>query len=177
MKYADLELDTVYADHDKRPIVVVSLDKVRKPRSQFGYGTRTIRDQTVGDPSFGVIAVRPLHYTRDYSIDELVEIARKHRDPRPESEGHIDGKFEITVILPRLISSTWEEHLEQQKAHEERRQAAVARHVAEIEARREQIARIRGLLPDGVEVTLDDLRDYAVLSLDDMLKLVEAARR
>ena len=171
MKLSDLRLDAVYADNDGRPLMVLSLDKVIKPKRYYGAGT--IRDVTAHDKSFGVVAIRVAYASRSIPVEALEAEARKYRATRPEKE-MVRGDFEIFVSPLRLIVDHWDDHLIKMQAQSDRQQAAI-RLAAEKTAERQRLVdRIKPLLPEGVRPqNLDQHHDYAQIRLTDLLAILE----
>jgi hypothetical protein len=171
MKHSDLKLDTVYADHDGLPLVVVSLDKYAKPGR--GYGARTIRPRSEHDKSFGVVVVRLSYGRRGNPVEDLVGEAARLRREFPATEGTKDG-FEVSVQNLGTIIREWDDHLVVVQAEaERRRQAAEAK--ARVQAiRTERLAHIRALLPEGIEVSGDSSRSWVSISHRDLISILEA---
>lgn len=174
MKHADLKLDTVYADQQGRPLLVVSLDKVDKPSR--GYGSRAIRDHGQFSGSFGVVIIRTSFASRSHDLDALTEAAATLRGARPEKEGSV-GEFPVLVESTRNIVEEWDDHLVRLHAETEREQAAATQRARAQQVRADHINRITALLPDNMEArNMHDGSDFAQLRLDHLLALLEAAR-
>lgn len=169
MKHAELNLDTVYADHDGRPLMLLSLDK-------FATSSRSvrIRPMELHDRSFGVLIVRFGYRHIDRGSDELARIAAELRLDIPEHEKHYDT-HEVKVESLRLITETWEEHVGRQRAEAERKQAAADQAEALRQSRQDLIEKIKRTIPEGVQAQMYDYRGYAQVPLAHLLALTTAA--
>lgn len=172
MKLDDLRLDTVYADHDGTPLVLVSLDKYVQPKTRFSSGP--IRPKDMHDRSFGLICVQPNH-TKDVSSAELLAEAERLRDDIPTKESW-GTRIRVRLVVPRLIIQEWGAHVIQVQAAADHRKVKLAEEARARQERSELIARVRELAPAGVEVTMYDHRDHAQIGLRDLVRILEAGR-
>lgn len=174
MKLSELRLDTVYADREGRPLIVLSLDKFLKPKAHYGYGTRRIRAAGQLDKSFGVVTLRHAYASRPIDIPDLQKVARELTSI-PETEQML-GEYDVSVEVLRNIVEPWEDHLVREHAEATRRRAAAEQAKQEHQARAEQVARIIDLLPEGVNpLGLSAHSKYAQLRLNDLEQILTAA--
>lgn len=172
MKHSELRLDTVYADNDGRPLMLLSLDKYVKPK--VNYGTRMIRLADQLDKSFGVVILRQGYRSRPTDFDDLAEVARELREAVPAKEQMV-GEYEVEVESLRLIADTWEGHLKTQREEAERRQASAEKAEALRQARADRIAQIEAVLPEGAKITMTVNSGWAQIPLTQLLSLATAA--
>lgn len=172
MKHSDLRLDTIYADHDGRPLMLVSLDKFAK--SSGSYGSGRVRLMHPHDKSFGVLIVRLSYRFREIGLKELDRITQELRGDLPEREQYRDT-YEVRIESLRLITETWEEHLDRQRAEAERKQAAADQAEALRQARADRIKQIENALPEGIQAQMADHRNWAQIPLTHLLTLATAA--
>ena len=172
MKLAELDLDTIYADIDGRPMMVLSLDKLALTGR---YGGKRIRPVGPGDKSSGVATIRHTHIHRDINLDDLVATARRLRDDMPERSTMV-GNYLVEVSVTRAIARTWEDHQIQLHMQQERAAAAAVAAERAREARARNIARIQAALPEGVQMSnLSPFSDTATLRLSALADLLEAS--
>lgn len=170
MRYSELDLNTVYADRDGRPIALVSLDKFAKPTR--GYGSRRIRPLERHDRSFGVVAVRPASYVSALTPENALAEATRQRADFPERE-RVTGGFDVFVCSLATIVRTWDDHLIVKQAEAERaRAAAIERREINV-TRAAKLERIKSLLPAGTQVAGAPERNWVTISLDDLLSILE----
>lgn len=172
MKHSELRMGTIYADHDGRPLMLLSLDKFAKPSGS--YGSRRIRRMEVHDKSFGVLIVRLSYRFHEIGLDKLRRIEQELRNDVPDREQHRDT-YEVRIESLRLIAETWEEHLESQRAEAERKQAAADKAEALRQSRADIIEKIENALPEGVQAQMADYRGWAQIPLTHLLTLATAA--
>ncbi|SDH43367.1 hypothetical protein [Microbacterium sp. 77mftsu3.1] len=174
MKLADLKLDTVYVDHDERPLVLLSLDKVKAGAPLSWHGPATIEDAGPGARSWGALVLRADGISaRQTGIDALLDAARPLLAHRPEVITRI-GSFTMEIVPLRLIIRDWDDHLIAKQMEAERRAAAEKAKRRERSERAALIARIEGLLPDGVTIKAYDTHDHTQVKLTDLLTILES---
>lgn len=170
MKHADLRLDTVYADHDGRPLMLLSLDKFIKPKHPGGL----ISTWSSSERAFGVLIVRCGRRFGAMGREELAQVAEQLREELPARERHYDT-HEVAVESLRLIVETWDDHEKRLRQEAARRQAADEREAAARQSRHDLIAEVSAALPEGMHATMYDHRDWAQISLKHLLALATAA--
>lgn len=173
MKLSELRLDTVYADHEGRPLMLLSLDKYAKPKAT--YGTRRIRFADAHDKSFGVLILRHGYASQPTDFDDLSKVAAELRASLPEKE-QIVARYDVKVEALRLITETWQDHRARRRAEGEARHRANVERARIRKIRAERIGIIEKQLPDGVRVRgLSEHSDHAQVSLEDLVSLLSMA--
>lgn len=170
MKHADLRLDTVYADHDGRPLMLLSLDKFTKPKRPGGL----ISTWSSSDRAFGVLIVRCGYRFRAMGREQLARVAEQLREELPARERHYDT-HEVAVESLRLIVETWDDYEKRLHREAEHKQAAEEKAEAVRQYREGIIAQISAALPADMPATMYDHRSWAQISLKNLLALATAA--
>lgn len=180
MKRADLQLDTVYADRDDSPLVVIRTDAVVLTDGGW-HSSPSIRTPDKFDkPSSHRVLVVKASYRSGrgadaVTVEDLLDEARRLRDEPIAEETH--GRIEVRAVTLAAVVKNWDDHLIAMQMQRDAEQEKRRRIAAERAARAESIAELRTLLPDWFTLTAHDDRDHVQVPLADLLALMRSVER
>jgi hypothetical protein len=179
MKRTDLAIDTVYADANGFPIVLIHTEPVVHERSTGWHEPDLIRLRRAGDRIAGrVLAVRPGYRSLTEMKAEpadLLQEARRLRADLPERVR--GGRIEVTTVTPASIVEDWASHLAGMEAAREEKAAREDRDAKAQAARRAIASEIAALVPEGMSVRTYTTRDTAEIAQADLLTLLRQVSR
>ncbi|MBN9214724.1 MAG: hypothetical protein J0J04_07910 [Microbacterium sp.] len=176
MKHSELKLDTVYANRDGKPLMLLSLEKFAIVKPHY-HGGRPIRRPELHDRATGVLIAQ---WARWGDIDWEAfrgHVAAFQATVDSLTRETMASSVEVRVVPTSSVISTWDVHQELKHAEAEAKRAAESRRAEAEAARSGKLKEIARLLPKGVSVRGGAHTDQVTLSQDDLLTILKLIPR
>ena len=172
MKHSSLSLNTVYADHDGLPIVLLSLTK----QSVGGrWDNDPDRFRPTRDRTFGLIHVRRAPGARA-TVAELLHAAATLTAAPTHKGQRVQPGIIADIVMPRLITAKWEDHLHTLETERREREEREARRIAQLAEHDQLISEAKTRLPEGARVHFDPHSGNVRVSIADLLAILDHQR-